>query len=157
MPKPADRCPRHHCRMIQVSQESQPRCVVEWLQDRCAGQRVIDIIPPDHPKNVGDLVFSGGLVLPIRRMLRMKSQKPVNPLWKDPDLNIRLAALTALQYKGVRYLPNENRLYLLFGVADLSILAEVDLAGALNELLGEESDRETSQSQDEEDKELPAG
>lgn len=148
MPEPSERCPQHHCPTIQVTHDRPPRCLVEWLRERCAGQQVIDLIPPNHPARVGDLVFSSGLVLPILRMLHMKSPKPINPLWKDPNLNTRLAALTALRYSGVRYLPNENRLYLLFRVADLPILAEVDLPGALNELLGEESDRSSAQDQE---------
>lgn len=135
MSEPSDRCPLHHCPTIQVCNDRPPRCLVEWLQERCGGQQVKDFIPPNNSARFGELIFSSGLVLPILRM------KTPSPLWKDPN-NIPLAALTSLRYSAVRYLPNDDELYMLFRIADteIFILAEVDLPGALNELLGEESD-----------------
>lgn len=136
-------CHEHQCPIVKVSTNRSARCLVEWLLDRCRGSRVVDFIPPVDDEIVGEIVFSTGLVLPVVRILRLASVNPPKPLWKHKSLDVRLDALSRFIYDGIHWMPRERKLYVQFVYKyghDYPVMAEIDVDGALNELLGEEAD-----------------
>jgi len=103
----------------------------------------VDFIPPVDDEIVGEIVFSTGLILPVVRILRLASVNPPKPLWKHKSLDVRLEALSCFIYDGIRWMPGmpgERRLYIQFVYGSDPVMAEIDVDGALNELLGEEAD-----------------
>jgi hypothetical protein len=67
-----ERCEEHGCPLVQVAENVEPECLVEWVAERVVGMRVVDVVPPstdpaDYPHPA--LVLEGGMILPVVKAL----------------------------------------------------------------------------------------
>ncbi len=69
-----ERCEEHGCPLVQMAGNVEPECLVEWVAERAAGRRVVDILPPsENPEDYPypSLVLEGGMILPVVKALDM--------------------------------------------------------------------------------------
>jgi hypothetical protein len=67
-----ERCEEHGCPLVQVAEDVEAECLVEWVAERVAGRQVVDVVPPstqpeDYPHPA--LVLEGGMILPVVKAL----------------------------------------------------------------------------------------
>ena len=82
-----DRCAEHGCVVMQVTADAEPVCLLDWLTEKAAGRRVVDVIQrgaqpadgvlPDwyatavalDEYDAAALVLEGGFLLPVEQAL----------------------------------------------------------------------------------------
>ena len=67
-----ERCEEHGCPLVQVAENVEPKCLLEWVVEQVAERAVVDILPPsENPEDYPypSLVLEGGMVLPVVRAL----------------------------------------------------------------------------------------
>jgi hypothetical protein len=92
------RCPEHGCVLVQVCQDAQPWCLLDWLSSRAIGKQVADIIPAEQASDeYGDaaIVLDGGFLLPVEQAFDLAGER-------ETKVTLKLAGWVV---SGVVYVP----------------------------------------------------